>query len=219
MARPRHRPPRHRDRRGARPLIGFLLDGAPVAATPRPGQCLRTLLRELGRFGVKRGCDTGDCGACTILLDGNAVHSCLLPAFRAQGRAVTTIEGLGPHEMQDRFLAAGAYQCGFCTPGMIVTAASLDDTQRAHLPEAMKGNLCRCTGYRPIRDAINHAHAHDSPRPPAGPAIVAGTARYTLDIDPPGLTHLKLIRSPHAHARIVSIDTSDAERVPACSPS
>ncbi|UWU90815.1 molybdopterin-dependent oxidoreductase [Bradyrhizobium sp. CB1015] len=205
------------------------VNGKAFSQEPRAGQCLRTFLRELGHFGVKKGCDAGDCGACTVLLDGEPVHSCLIPAFRAEGRIVTTIEGLGgdhgTHPMQQAFLDAQGFQCGFCTAGMILTCASLNQAQRTDLGAALKGNICRCTGYRSIEDAIlgqtnveasveaGAAFGRSLPAP-AGPDVVRGTARYTFDTAIDGLLHIKLLRSPHAHARIVSIDKSDALSIP-----
>lgn len=209
--------------------MSFEINGKTFSDAPRAGQCLRTFLRELGHFGVKKGCDAGDCGACTVLLDGEPVHSCLIPAFRAEGRAVTTIEGLGgeqgTHPMQQAFLDAQGFQCGFCTAGMILTCASLNQAQRTDLGVALKGNICRCTGYRSIEDALlgrtnieanveaGAAFGRSVPAP-AGHDVVHGRARYTFDTTIEGLLHIKLKRSPHAHARIVAIDASTALAVP-----
>jgi CO/xanthine dehydrogenase Mo-binding subunit/aerobic-type carbon monoxide dehydrogenase small subunit (CoxS/CutS family) len=206
--------------------MNFNLNGRAYSATPAPGQCLRTFVRDLGWYGVKKGCDGGDCGACTVWVDDKPVHSCLYPAFRAEGRSVTTIEGLAGsdgtlHPMQQAFLDAQGFQCGYCTAGMIMTGAALTDEQKQDLPQALKGNLCRCTGYGSIRDAFAGVKnvARDLPGKSTGASvpnpfahdIVTGRARYTTDVPPPeGMLHLKVLRSPHAHARIKSIDKSKA---------
>ncbi|RFA14896.1 aldehyde oxidase [Subtercola boreus] len=272
----------------------FDVNGETLEANPRAGQSLRTLLRDNEHFEVKKGCDTGDCGACSVLVDQTPIHSCVYPAHRVAGRAVTTVAGLGTledlHPVQQRFVDAAGFQCGFCTAGMVVTASTLTDADPADLPRLMKGNLCRCTGYRAINDALHgvanvtqagcagraagagspgasgagcaghggsgcpataaRAAAGTAPSPeratgatpgtsastdidaptdtggpgptpvirsvgtsvraPAGARIVTGQERYTLDLAMPGLLHLVVLRSPHAHARITSIDTAAA---------
>ena len=206
----------------------YTVNGREFQQEPNPGQCLRTFVRQLGHHGVKKGCDGGDCGACTVWLDGAPVHSCITPAFRADGHEVTTIEGLGTtenlHPMQQQFRDAPGFQCGFCTAGMIMTAATFTDAQKEDLPRALKGNLCRCTGYRAIEDAINGRVAiEDAPAgravgmsvgAPAATDVVTGQAEFTMDTEMAGMLHIKVLHSPHAHARIVSIDKTAALAVP-----
>jgi len=147
-------------------LIEFQVNQVSYRITVRPSATLLDVLRQdLGLKGTKRGCDQGHCGACTVILDGKAVHACLLLAVEAHGKKITTIEGLSTgdrlHPLQEAFVDEGAIQCGFCTPGMILSAkALLDEVQEPseeEIREALSGNLCRCTGYVKIVKAVQRA--------------------------------------------------------------
>ncbi len=126
---------------------------------------LETLRYALGLTGSKQGCDKGDCGACTVLLDGTPVLGCITPVWEAEGRELLTVEGLArpgePHPLQAAFDACGAAQCGFCTPGILISAFGLlqetTSPSRQDIQEALSGNLCRCTGYTKIYDAVELA--------------------------------------------------------------
>ena len=146
--------------------ISFKVNGADVTVLVSAHARLVDVLREsLGLTGTKEGCSAGECGACTVIVDGRSVNSCLYPALEVEGRSVLTIEGLssgnrlGP--IQQAFVDAGAVQCGFCTPGMIMsTKALLDarpDPTDEEIRRALVGNLCRCTGYVQIVDAVRRA--------------------------------------------------------------
>ncbi len=136
-------------------------------AVPEHWTLLETLRYSLGLTGSKQGCDKGDCGACTVLLDGEAVLSCITPVWEAEGRAVTTVEGLAEpgrlNELQAAFAETGGAQCGFCTPGVLMSAWGLlrrnPAPTRAEIRDALAGNLCRCTGYTKIYEAAELAAA------------------------------------------------------------
>jgi len=143
--------------------VKIMVNGEWKTASVEPQTTLLELLRETwGLTGAKRGCDEGDCGACTVLLDGQPVNACLVLAVRVNGRKVTTIEGLGdeehPHPLQTAFVQHGALQCGYCGPGMILSAKALLDVNpsptEAEIRQALSGNLCRCTGYSKIIEAV-----------------------------------------------------------------
>jgi aerobic-type carbon monoxide dehydrogenase small subunit (CoxS/CutS family) len=147
-------------------MIRFILNGIPVSVEAPPTERLSEVLRErLRKTGTKVGCDAGDCGACTVLVDGAAICACLTPAARAEGCHVITIEGETPEltRLRDSFHAHGAAQCGICTPGMILAAAYLlknnPHPTEAEIREGLAGNLCRCTGYMRIFDAVEKAAA------------------------------------------------------------
>ena len=143
--------------------ISFILNGEPVEVYADPAKSLLYLLRnDFGLTGTKEGCGQGECGACTVLLDDLAVNSCLVPAGKVSGCSVVTIEALSrdgkPDSVQQAFVEKGAVQCGFCTPGMVMSAHALLKKNPDPGPEdvrtAISGNLCRCTGYKQIEEAI-----------------------------------------------------------------
>ncbi len=147
-------------------IVRLHVNGDPhVVGVPTHYTLLEALRYVLGLTGSKQGCDKGDCGACTVLVDGRPTLSCLTPVWEAEGQEVVTVEGLaspeGPHPLQDEFDLHGAAQCGFCTPGILCSAAALLDEHpsptRRQIQEALAGNLCRCTGYTKIYDAVEAA--------------------------------------------------------------
>lgn len=160
-------------------LVELTVNGDRCELAVEPQTTLvEALRRQLGLTGTKEGCGTGECGSCTVLLDGKAILSCLTLASDCAGRAVTTVEGLadgdGLTPVQRAFIEAGAVQCGFCTPGMVLSAtALLAETPRpspAEIRQALEGNLCRCTGYNKIVDAVNRAaELLGDPSPPGAP--------------------------------------------------
>lgn len=204
------------------PLLRFTLDGAAVSAPVAPGERLSQILREkLGARDVKIGCNAGDCGACTVLIDGAPVCACLTPAHQAQGRKVETAAGLHRDDptaqtLGQRFAEQGAAQCGICTPGMMVSAVALlrenPTPSEAEVQGALGGVLCRCTGYRKITDAVRGAAptTRDARGDVGDPVArvdgrdkIAGVERFGDDIAPPGTLEIFIIRSPFPRAGFV----------------
>jgi CO/xanthine dehydrogenase Mo-binding subunit/aerobic-type carbon monoxide dehydrogenase small subunit (CoxS/CutS family) len=222
--------------------ISFILNHQPVMVNVDPGRNLLGVLRDdLGLTGTKQGCDfEGECGACTVLLDGLPVRACLTPVGKVSGRHVLTVEGLGApgalHPLQQAFIDVGAVQCGYCTPGMLLAAKALldrrPDPSRAEIVEALEGNLCRCTGYTRIVMAVELAAARMrredlalsdlTDRAPIGGdtrrvdalAKVTGQAKYAEDIVLPDMLYGRVVRSPHHHARLLALNTTPAAHAP-----
>lgn len=212
-------------------------------------EMLSTVIREkAGLTGTKIGCEQGSCGACTVLLNGEAVLSCITPALRCDNAEITTIEALSKggklHKLQEKFIEKGAIQCGFCTPGMVMTALSLipnlDKTEPLEslthqVKEGLSGNLCRCTGYKKVIEAVVEYALEDnnqippnnnsSPRFPVTGAVgvsrpyieaekkAKGAALYAADVVINNSLHCKFLRSIYPHARIENIDVSDAQQL------
>lgn len=146
--------------------LNLTVNGKPYQLSVLPWRTLLEVIREdLGLTGTKEGCGLGECGACTVLMDGKAVNSCLVLATEAEGKQITTIEGLAQgdklHPIQQAFVDHGGLQCGFCTPGMIMAAKALLDENptptEEEIKQAIAGNLCRCTGYAKIIESIRAA--------------------------------------------------------------
>lgn len=154
--------------------VQFQLNGRLVETSHLPGMTLMEYLRQMGVHSVKHGCDHGECGACTVLIDNRSVNACLILMHTIHGRTVETLEQLSSHEqmhpLQEGFLQAGAAQCGFCTPGMILSLEALDregaSIDSLEVKDALNGNLCRCTGYvKPFKagmDALLASRKHRS---------------------------------------------------------
>jgi len=152
--------------------ISFKINGKKVTVNTPPEVRLLDVIRDnLGLTGTKEGCSKGECGACSVIVDGKLVDSCLFPVSQAEGCAITTIEGMSKggklHPIQKAFIAEGAVQCGFCTPGMVLAAKVLIDKKKnpsdGDIKEALSGNLCRCTGYTKIKNAVKKAAKSGEP--------------------------------------------------------
>ena len=214
-------------------MISALINGCPTTLPDDSEALLVDVLRDdLRLTGTKLVCGAGVCGACTVLVDGAPVVSCLLPAKAVAGKTVTTVEGIGAsklHPVQRAFMALDALQCGFCTPGFIVEAAVFHDSWRAErgaatptrqeIAAALSGHLCRCGAYdnilRAVADACNGRYDGDGTRSPRveARAKVTGAALYTVDVRHEGQLEALILRSPHARARVVALDLEPARGV------
>ncbi|MGI5837099.1 MAG: molybdopterin cofactor-binding domain-containing protein, partial [Chloroflexota bacterium] len=224
--------------------IQLKINGLPKQVVAGPDLVLLDLLRNnLGLTGAKQSCDRkGQCGACTVIANGRAIRSCLTKVVDLDGAEIITVEGLGtpdnPHLIQEAFVLSGAIQCGFCTPGMIMASKALLDKNpnpsTDDIKRALRGNLCRCTGYAKIIEAVKLAArflrgeaSPDQLRPdPNGPVMgvshprpssilkACGVADFSADILMPGALEAAVVRSPHPHALIKGIDSSAAEAMP-----
>jgi putative selenate reductase molybdopterin-binding subunit len=214
------------------------VNGEPESIDVAPRTRLLDALRvDLNLTGTKEGCGTGDCGSCTVLLDGQPVHACMVFALQAENREVTTIEGIGNpgqlHPIQQAMIRSGGIQCGFCTPGMVLSIKGLLDQNLEPDEEdvrvAISSNLCRCTGYTKIFDAVKLLAKGDAgenrpqddgygigARMPRTDAVerVTGRAVYGEDVRLPRMIYGALVRSPVPHAKIVSIDMTEALALP-----
>ncbi len=227
-------------------LMEIEVNGRKIRRLAQPHLRLLDFLRDdLDLTGTKEGCGAGECGTCSVFVDGKLVKSCLMPVAKANGTAIETIEGLAaPGDLtpvQEAFHKTGASQCGYCIPGMVMAATSAlrenPDAGFEEIKERLGGNICRCTGYSKIfeavelaRDVIAGRRSADDLLPEAAesfigsnvrrldaPSKVAGRLRYAGDMTMPGMLHMQVLRSPHAHARITSIDISEAEKLPGVS--
>jgi len=207
--------------------ISLIINGTEeLLQVPSNLTLLHALREKLGFTGTKNGCEAGECGACTVLVDGEPVNSCLVLAVELDGKEITTIEGLSENgqlsPLQQAFADLNAVQCGYCTPGMLMASTALlrrnPDPTELDIQEALVGNLCRCTGYQRIIDAVMKASRNGGAQSVIRTdAIdkVTGCAVFVDDIQfGPNLLHSRLVRSPYPHALIKSINAKKAEQLP-----